>query len=290
MPALSELPVRAAVIGDPISHSLSPVLHNYWLKEHAIPARYDAIHVTSDNLEQLLKTLADGGLKGINITLPHKERAAELIVHRDEFATKIGAVNTVILSEDGTLHGKNTDAYGFIQNIKAAAPLWNAHGTHALILGAGGAAKAVIAGLITEGVSRITLTNRTAEKAVSLASLLNNVFSTTLIHTVEWGNRHDACADCNLLVNTTQLGMSGQPELEMQLHALPDNAIVTDIVYTPLKTQLLQNAELRGLQVVDGLGMLLWQAQPAFEGWFGIKPEVTDALRDHVVSALTARG
>ncbi len=278
--------LRAGVIGDPINHSLSPVLHNFWLKKYGINGSYEAIPVTDEALEEFFENFTEKGLQGFNITLPHKEAAVKLLDKKHSIINSIGAVNTVIVLRDGTIEGRNTDWYGFTQNLKQNAPAWDGKESKALILGAGGAAKAIVMGLLIEGCTNITICNRTRKRANELATHFNNVQNTVKIDAIDWAARNAFLNSYNLLINTTQLGMKGQRPLSIDLSKLPSDAIVNDIVYNPLKTELLKAAEARGLQAVDGLGMLLWQAQPGFESWFGVKPEVDDELRAHVLTAM----
>jgi len=284
--ATKQTKLKAGVIGDPINHSLSPVLHNFWLKKYGIDGSYEAIHVTPEALPYFIKSLDVEGFQGINITLPHKENAVALMDNNYSIVDSIGAVNTVVISDSNTIEGRNTDWFGFTQNLKQHAPDWNGGTSKALVLGAGGAAKAIIMGLLIEGCTDITLTNRTLQRAEILAEDLNVAQNKMKIKVVDWELRSESCADCNLLINTTQLGMKNQPPLDINLSKLSNDAIVNDIVYNPLKTDLLEAAEARGLTSIDGLGMLLWQAQPGFEAWFGVKPEVDDELREHVIAAM----
>lgn len=272
---------KAVVIGYPIKHSLSPVLHTYWLNHYHIEGTYEAYEVSPDGLPGFIRSLADQGLCGCNITLPHKEHAVGLMDHVDGYAAKIGAVNTVVVQQDGSLYGTNTDSYGFIENIKAAHPGWKFSQGPALVLGAGGAARAVIAGLLEQGVPEIYLANRTPEKA----ELLKKVFGKA-IQVIPWEKKEKSMSQLTLLVNTTSLGMVGKPPLDIQLGSLATEALVTDIVYRPLDTPLLVQAKKRGHRVVDGLGMLLYQAVPAFALWFHVTPEVTGALRQCIEKKL----
>lgn len=269
----------AGVMGWPISHSLSPRLHSYWLKENGLDGAYVPLPVSPDNLEHALRALPKLGFRGVNLTVPHKERAIPFLDHVSDVASRIGAVNTVFVSLDGTLSGTNTDAFGFLENLRRNAPQWNEAKRPVVVLGAGGAARAVVAALLDLDVVEIRLLNRTIEKAHALAESLGGP-----IKIVEWSEREEALDGSTLLVNTTTLGMIGQPRLELSLAALPKMAVVYDLVYAPLETELLSTARSLGLSTVDGLGMLLYQAAPGFEGWFGIQPVVTDGLRDAVLS------
>jgi shikimate dehydrogenase len=270
----------AGVIGCPVTHSLSPKLHNYWLQHYGIDGVYIPLEVTPANLGSVLAALPKMGIKGVNITVPHKEAVME---HMDEIsmeARRIGAVNTVIVNEEGRLKGYNTDWEGFLQNVAHGAPAsWGIKAGKAVVIGAGGAAKAVIAALQGAAVPEIILINRTRTKAEETAAHLGGN-----ITILDWDQREAALEGANLLVNTTSLGMMGQPLLKLALDALPRAALVTDIVYKPLETELLRAARKRGNPVVDGLGMLLYQAVPGFEAWFGVRPVVTDTLRDYILA------
>ena len=267
----------AGVMGWPVSHSLSPRLHGFWLERHGIDGAYVPLPVRPTAFETALRALAELGFRGVNVTLPHKERALQACDEADAAARRIGAVNTIVFG-DGRIVGSNSDAFGFIENLAEGAPSWRADAAPAAVLGAGGAARAVVVALLDAGVPELRLANRTAERATALAEEFGERVSA-----VEWDERDAALESCGLLVNTTTLGMTGQAPLEIGLEALPDHAVVTDIVYSPLETPLLVQAETHGLAVVDGLGMLLHQARPGFEAWFGVRPEVDQALRRFVL-------
>ncbi len=284
MPSLSAKTIKAGVIGWPVNHSLSPRLHGFWLDQYGIDGVYLRLAVTPENIEAALRALPKLGFAGANVTVPHKEAAFRIVDTLSDTAKKIGAVNTIVCAADGTLRGDNTDAFGFISNINAAVPSFNAAAAPAVVLGAGGAARAVIAALIEAGAADIRLTNRTAERAEALVAHFG-----ASVQSVAWDDRHGAVDGAGLLVNTTTLGMTGKPALEMHLDGLIKGAVVNDIVYVPLKTGLLQAAEDRGFQAVDGLGMLLHQARPGFEAWFGKRPEVSEALRRHVLAETGSR-
>lgn len=269
--------VLAGVIGWPVAHSLSPRLLGFWLKELGIDGAYLSLAVKPEDLSLALWALPALGFKGVNVTVPHKERAFTLMDKTDRFAKRIGAVNTICVDKKGLLTGSNTDAYGFIANLRAGARHWRAN-RPALVLGAGGAARAVCAGLIAAGVGEIRVCNRTRSRGQIMAREIGGP-----IVVVDWADRGEAVEGVGLLVNTTILGMMGAPGLSMPLTKLPTRAIVTDIVYTPLMTPLLVSARERGNIVVDGLGMLLHQARPGFAAWYGREPEVTPAVRAHVL-------
>jgi len=271
--------IRAGVIGYPVKHSKSPLIHTYWLDEHGIDGSYEAIEIVPDLLDESLRELIHAGYAGFNVTIPFKEEIFKRCARVDEKAQMIGAVNTVTV-EHGRLIGTNTDAFGFIENIKQNAPSFNFNGGKAVVLGAGGAARAVIYGLLEEGVPSITLTNRTIEKAEVIRTM-----NPEKIHVVPWDDREKALEDANLIVNTTALGMTGKDPLELSLDNAPTDALVTDIVYAPLMTDLLKAAQLRGNPIVGGIGMLLHQARPAFKAWFGAMPEVDNLLIEKVLAA-----
>ena len=268
----------AGGMGWPIKHSLSPRLHGFWLRKHNINGAYLPLPIAPSNLDHALRALPRLGYCGVNLTVPHKEAALSIVDHADDVARRIGAVNTVFVSRDGSLKGTNTDGRGFIENVKTNATTWSASEGAAVVLGAGGSARAVVAGLVDSGCGKIILVNRTRRKAEKLAAHIGGSISVR-----SWSERHEALTSAALLVNTTTLGMKAQPPLDVDLTGLPSAAIVTDLVYAPLETQLLAEARGRGNPVVDGLGMLLYQAVPGFEGWFGIRPKVTPALRAHVL-------
>lgn len=272
----------AGVAGNPISHSLSPRLHGYWLKKYSIDGDYAAFHVATNELADFIARLRINKIEGINLTVPHKEHAMSLVDELDGAAKKIGAVNTVYFNEAGKLVGSNTDGYGFLKHLIAEAPDWSAKAGPAIILGAGGAARAAIVSLLSEKTPEIRLVNRTLERAEKLALEMDD----NRINVIPWTEREAALKDAALLVNVTTLGMTGQPKLDLDLDNLPVNAVVYDIVYNPLETELLKRASARGNVTVDGLGMLLHQAVPGFKAWFGVEPEVDEDLRNHLIEAL----
>lgn len=264
----------AGVIGCPVAHSKSPQLHRHWLKSLGIPGYYVPMHVEADDLEEILRSLPKAGFVGVNITVPHKERALEIADLVTDRATLIGAANTLIFRKDGRIHADNTDGYGFIQNLRQNAPDWHPEAGPAAILGAGGAARAVVASLLDVGVPEILISNRTRVRAEALQQEFGRRL--TVIDWVQAGNMMD---DASTVVNTTSLGMIGSPPLRVPLDGLRKGTVVTDLVYAPLKTQFLIKAEKMGCITVDGLGMLLHQAVPAFERWFGTRPTVDSATR-----------
>jgi len=264
----------AGVIGCPIAHSKSPQLHRHWLKSLGISGYYVPMHVEANDLEEILRSLPKAGFVGVNITVPHKERALEIADLVTDRATLIGAANTLIFRKDGKIHADNTDGYGFIQNLRQNAPDWHPEAGPAAILGAGGAARAVVASLLDVGVPEILISNRTRVRAEALQQEFGRRL--TVIDWVQAGNMMD---DASTVVNTTSLGMIGSPALRVPLDGLRKGTVVTDLVYAPLKTHLLIEAEKMGCITVDGLGMLLHQAVPAFERWFGTRPTVDSATR-----------
>jgi len=264
----------AAVIGCPVSHSKSPQLHNHWLKVNGLSGYYIPMDVNTEDLEEVLRTLPKMCFVGANITIPHKEKVLEIADLVTDRATLIGAVNTVIFRKDGKIQGDNTDGYGFIQNIRQTVPDWNPKTGAAAVLGAGGAARAVISALLDAGVPEILVSNRTRVRADALRADFGK-----RLQVVDWVQAGNMLEDAATVVNTTSLGMIGQPPLRVPLDGLRPGTVVNDLVYAPLKTQLLSEAEEMGCVTVDGLGMLLHQAVPAFERWFGVRPEVDSATR-----------
>ena len=267
-------------MGWPVGHSRSPRLHGYWLAHYRIDGAYVPLPVAPEDLAQALKALPILGFAGVNLTIPHKERAAALMDRLEPTARRIGAVNTVIV-RDSELIGDNTDGYGFLESIKEAVPDWQTASGPALILGAGGTARAVIAALVDAGVPEIRLANRTVARAHAIAEEFGGA-----IRIYAWSDRARALEGAALLVNTTSLGMIGAPALELTLEGLPSGAVVCDVVYTPLETELLAAARARGHPAIDGLGMLLHQARPGFAAWFGVTPQVTPQLRTFVLQSL----
>jgi shikimate dehydrogenase len=270
----------AGVIGDPIGHSKSPRLHGHWLSDYGLAGHYIPMQISAGDLPEALQTLPKLGFKGINVTIPHKETALSLANEVTDAAARIGAANTLTFREDGTFQADNTDGYGFIQNLISTAPSWQADTGPAAVLGAGGACRAIIVALLDAGCPEIRLSNRTKDRAEGLARQFG-----PKIKVVDWGQEAALFYEVALAVNTTSLGMEGQPPFEFALDGLPNAALATDLIYTPLNTPFLQAASEKGCATVDGLGMLLHQAVPGFDRWFGKRPEVTDALRDIVLAA-----
>ena len=270
---------RAGVIGNPISHSLSPKLHGHWLRRYGIDGSYDALQVTEDSLERTLRSLPAQGYVGVNVTLPHKVAVLQIADQLTDRATLIGAANTLTFKDDGRIFADNTDGYGFLENLRQGAPGWDAKSGPAVVFGAGGAARAVIVSLIEAGVPEIILTNRTRPKAESLRADFG-----ARIRIVDWVQAGSVLSDAATVVNTTSLGMKGGQEFRVPLDGLRSGTVVTDIVYTPLRTKFLDVAAAKGCVTVDGLGMLLHQGVPGFERWFGKRPEVDADLRRAILS------
>lgn len=274
---MSSAPPLSGVIGWPVSHSLSPRIHGHWLSVHGIPGHYVPLGIAPEDFEAAVRMLPRIGFVGANVTIPHKESALALADAVSERAQVIGAANTLMFV-DGQIHADNTDAYGFMANLRQGVPDWQASRAPALVLGAGGAARAIVFALREAGVPEIRVANRTAARAADLAAEFGPA-----VTPIAWDDISEATADVGLVVNTTALGMAGQPPLDITLRC-GAGTVVTDIVYAPLITPLLQQASDRGLPTVDGLGMLLHQAVPGFHRWFGVEPEVTEDLRRVVLA------
>jgi shikimate dehydrogenase len=270
----------AGVIGSPIAHSRSPALHGYWLRRYGIKGHYIPMDIAQADLREALHFLPKLGFVGLNVTIPHKETVLGLADIVTDRAALIGAANTLIFRKDGKIFADNTDGSGFIANLRQEAPQWQSMAGPAALFGAGGAARAVIAALIEVGVPEIRVANRTRARAEALRS---DFGAKVMVH--EWVQAATMLEDATTVVNTTALGMTGKPEFHLPLDALNPQALVTDLVYTPLRTAFLQEAAAAGCTVVDGLGMLLHQAAPGFERWFGQRPEVDAATRAAVLSA-----
>lgn len=276
---MTAAPPLAGVMGWPIGHSLSPRLHGHWLARYGIHGYYVPLAVRPADFAAALATLPRLGFRGVNVTIPHKEAALALAARVTPAAGLIGAANTLVFDDDGGFTADNTDACGFIRNLRQAAPHWTAAAGPALVLGAGGASRAVIAALLEDGAPEVRLANRTRTRA----EFLRHHFGPRLL-VVDWEAAAEAAAGTATIVNTTSLGMGDDQGLPVRLDAAPQHALVTDIVYRPLMTPFLLAARARGLHVVDGLGMLLHQGAPGFERWFGRAPEVDEALRRAVLS------
>jgi shikimate dehydrogenase len=266
--------LMAGVMGWPVMHSRSPRIHNFWLARHGLAGAYVPLAIKAEGLRAALRALPALGFAGCNLTIPHKEAAFEIVDRIDSQARRIGAINCVVVAPDGSLDGINYDGFGYIQSIQEEHPSWRAEAGPIAVIGAGGAARAVLTSLIDEGARDIRLVNRSPERAHALAREFGPP-----VGAVVWQGRHAALEGAAMLVNTTSQGMAGQPPLDLVLDRLPTSALVSDIIYIPRETPLLTAARLRGNPTVNGLGMLLHQARPAFNAWFGVMPEVTAELR-----------
>lgn len=276
---------KAFVIGFPISHSKSPIIHNHWLSQHQITGIYEKIAVDPKDLKDFIRQFKQQNYQGGNVTIPHKEAVLDYVDVIHPTAKRLQAANTLWL-QNGQIHADNTDGYGFLANIDQNKPYWHQNDSvkQALILGAGGASRPIIDGLLERGFD-IILTNRTRERSNAIVELFTKLGYQDRIKAIDWQDRNKAMTGQSLLVNTTALGMLGQPKLDIDLSNLPKTALVTDIVYTPLKTEILLQAQERGNPNIDGLGMLLHQAVPGFEKWFGLCPKVSEHLRNLVLNA-----
>ncbi|MFV0408465.1 MAG: shikimate dehydrogenase [Paracoccus sp. (in: a-proteobacteria)] len=271
-------PPLAGVVGWPIAHSRSPRLHRHWLDRYELPGHYVPLSVHPENLAEALAALPKMGFVGLNVTVPHKEAVLKLADIVTDRAALIGAANTLIFREDGKIHADNTDGYGFITNLTQNAPEWRADQGPAAVIGAGGAARAVVASLLESGVPELRISNRTKIRAEQIKA----EFGAKLV-VYDWAQAGNMLEGARTVVNTTSMGMSGQPPFRVPLDALAQGTLVTDLVYAPLMTDFLIQARERGCEIVDGLGMLLHQAAPGFERWFGRRPEVDEALRQAVL-------
>ena len=271
----------AGVMGWPIMHSRSPKLHGYWLDHYGLAGAYVPLAIKAEGLEAALRALPALGFAGCNLTIPHKEAALRIVDEASPLARRIGAVNCIVVRADGSLEGRNYDAFGFTESLRERAPDLRFDAGPAVVIGAGGASRAILAGLMDEGVPEIRLINRSPARAQALAAEFG-----WPVRAVPWEARAQALEGAAILVNTTSQGMVGEAPLDLALDALPVSALVVDIVYVPLETPLLAAARARGNRVVDGLGMLLHQARPAFEAWFGIDPKVTPELRALIEATL----
>ena len=271
--------VMAGVMGWPVSHSRSPVMHNHWIRQYGLRGAYGLFPVQPENLGDAIRGLRALGLAGCNVTIPHKVQAMQYLDLIDPLARRMGAINTIVVTKDGALQGFNNDGFGYLQSLRDVQPDWCAGEQPITVLGAGGASRAVVLSLIDQGAKRLRLLNRTRAKAEALAAEFGPA-----VQVFDWSERHEALSDVALLVNTTNLGMHGQGELELHLDRLPQTALVSDVIYIPLETALLKAARLRGNATVNGLGMLLNQARPAFNAWFGVLPEITPELRQAMLA------
>ena len=266
--------VLAGVMGWPVAHTRSPAIHNHWIAKYGLKGAYVQLPVQPERLEAAIRGLAALGFAGCNVTVPHKESAMRFMDELHPAARRVAAINTIVVQPDGRLLGMNNDGAGYIQSLRDADATWRGDAGPALVLGAGGAARAIVVALLDEGAPELRITNRTLERAQALADDFGD-----RVKVVPWAERNEAMAGVSLLVNTTSLGMHGQAALDVALDALPLEAMVSDAVYIPLETPLLAQARMRGHRTVNGLGMLLNQARPAFQSWFGVLPDVTPELR-----------
>lgn len=271
----------AGVMGWPVAHSRSPIIHNHWIKQYGLSGAYGLFPVQPNQVETAVRGLQALGLAGCNITIPHKVDAMQYMDWVEPLALRMGAINTIVVQADGALHGFNNDGYGYLQSLREAKPTWQADTGPAVVLGAGGAARAIVVSLIDAGATEIRVLNRTLSKAEELAEEFGQV-----ITAYDWSERADALNNAALLVNTTSQGMQGENALDINLDQLPKSALVSDAIYVPLETPLLAQARLRGNTTVNGLGMLLHQARPAFKAWFGVMPEVSPELKNAVIATL----
>ncbi len=274
--------LMAGVMGWPVMHSRSPLMHNHWFAQEKLKGVYVPLAIQPDNLESALRSLQHLGFSGCNLTIPHKQQALKIVDEIDPIAQKMGAISCVAVKEDGRLVGSNNDAAGFIRNIKEFQPNWRADQGPVVVIGAGGGSRAVCQGLIQEGATEIRLVNRHLERAQILQSDLGGP-----LQAHAWSDRHDLMAGASMVVNTTSQGMVGQTPLDIDLAKLPVSALATDIVYTPLETPFLEQARLRGNRTLNGLGMLLHQGPLGWKAWFGIEPKVTPELRKLLEQSLT---
>ena len=271
--------VLAGVMGWPVAHTRSPAIHNHWIARHGLKGAYVQLPVHPDRLEAALRGLPALGFAGCNVTVPHKVSAMHFMDELHPTAQRVAAINTIVVQPDGSLLGMNNDGAGYIQSLRDADPTWRGDAGPALVLGAGGAARAIVVALLDEGVPELRITNRTLERAQALAEAFGD-----RVKVVPWAERNEAMAGVSLLVNTTTQGMHGQPPLDVALDALPAAAMVSDAIYIPMETPLLAQGRLRGHRTVNGLGMLLNQARPAFKAWFGVMPEITPELRAAILA------
>lgn len=271
----------AGVMGWPVAHSRSPLIHNHWIHKYNLSGAYGLFPVEPDNLQTAIRGLRALGIAGCNITIPHKVHAMQYVDWIDPLANRVGAINTIVVQPDGALHGYNNDGFGYIQSLLDSQPTWHANAGPVVVLGAGGAARAIVVALLDAGCTEIRIINRTLSKANEFAQEFGPALSS-----IPWSNRHDALSDAALLVNTTSQGMHGHPPLDLSLTQLPMDALVSDAVYIPIETPLLLEARLRGNPTVNGLGMLIHQARPAFQAWFGVLPEVDKNLYEKVMATI----
>ena len=271
--------IIAGVLGNPIAHSKSPILHQFWLRQNKIKGFYIPLKVSDDDLEMTLRNLPKIGFSGVNVTVPHKEAVMSFAKIITERASLIGSANTLTFLPEGGFKADNTDGYGFMKNLEEQAPVWDPKEAKTLILGAGGACRAVIGALLESGVERLHVTNRTQKRAKDLQGFFNNQ-----IELIEWSEKEELLKNVNTVINTTTLGMVGSDELQFSLSTANENTTIVDLVYNPINTPLLVEAHKKGCHVVNGIGMLLHQAIPGFNEWYGLKPIVTKELLNRVMS------
>ena len=270
--------IIAGVLGNPIAHSKSPILHQFWLKQNKIKGFYIPLKVSDDDLEMTLRNLPKIGFSGVNVTVPHKESVMSFAKIKTERASLIGSANTLTFLPEGGFKADNTDGYGFIKNLEEQAPVWNPKKAKVLVLGAGGACRAVIGALLESGVEKLHVTNRTQKRAKDL-----QVFFNSQIELIEWNEKEELLKNVNTVINATTLGMVGSDELQFSLSKANENTTIVDLVYNPINTPLLAEAHKKGCHVVNGIGMLLHQATPGFKEWYGVKPTITKELLNRVM-------
>ena len=271
--------IIAGVLGNPIAHSKSPILHQFWLKQNKIKGFYIPLKVSENDLEMTLRNLPKIGFSGVNVTVPHKESVMSLAKIKTERASLIGSANTLTFLPEGGFKADNTDGYGFMKNLEEQAPVWDPKEAKVLILGAGGACRAVIGALLESGVEKLHVTNRTQKRAIDL-----QVFFNSQIELIEWSEKEELLKNVNTVINATTLGMVGSDELQFSLSKANENTTIVDLVYNPINTPLLVEAHKKGCHVVNGIGMLLHQAIPGFNEWYGVKPTITKELLNRVMS------
>jgi len=274
-----ETPILAGVVGSPIGHSKSPLIHGHWIRKYDLNGYYIPIEIRPENFESAIRSMPKLGFRGLNVTIPYKETILSIATSISDRASLIGAANTIVFGPEGSIRADNTDGVGFIQNIRSQAPDWKGSNGPAVVLGAGGASRAIVSALLADGVPEVRLSNRTRHRA----EMLKDQFGAK-ITVVDWTKASEAMDGAAMIVNTTSLGMYGNPPLKVKLNYAPNYALVTDIVYTPINTELLEQAQSFGLRTVDGVGMLLHQAVPGFEYWYDVRPEVDDQIRQIVLA------
>ena len=271
--------ITAGVLGNPIAHSKSPILHQFWLKQNKIKGFYIPLKVSENDLEMTLRNLPKIGFSGVNVTVPHKESVMSLAKIKTERASLIGSANTLTFLPEGGFKADNTDGYGFMKNLEEQAPVWDPKEAKVLVLGAGGACRAVIGALLESGVEKLHVTNRTQKRAKDL-----QVFFNSQIELIEWNEKEELLKNVNTVINATTLGMVGSDELQFSLSKANEKTTIVDLVYNPINTPLLAEAHKKGCHVVNGIGMLLHQATPGFKEWYGVKPTITKELLNRVMS------